>query len=160
MASIINSVSKSEVMCYANTLRGFLTHNWRTKEYFLTQLISELRLEWWLEVDYEKEKGRWWKEGKWREWEWIRKGKELEKEPRDMRLRCLVVQFPWDGGKAAMATVAGKAHRKDNEKPLHCINRDLIEFLYLSAIIMTPEKAMATHSSTLAWKLPMDGGAW
>ena len=77
-----------------------------------------------------------------------------------MRLRCLVVQFPWDGGKAAMATVAGKAHRKDNEKPLHCINRDLIEFLYLSAIIMTPEKAMATHSSTLAWKLPMDGGAW
>ena len=22
------------------------------------------------------------------------------------------------------------------------------------------EKAMATHSSTLAWKNPMDGGAW
>ena len=22
------------------------------------------------------------------------------------------------------------------------------------------EKAMATHSSTLAWKIPMDGGAW
>ena len=23
-----------------------------------------------------------------------------------------------------------------------------------------PEKAMAPHSSTLAWKYPMDGGAW
>ena len=22
------------------------------------------------------------------------------------------------------------------------------------------EKEMATHSSTLAWKIPMDGGAW
>ena len=22
------------------------------------------------------------------------------------------------------------------------------------------EKAMAPHSSTLAWKIPMDGGAW
>ena len=25
---------------------------------------------------------------------------------------------------------------------------------------MNTEKAMATHSSTLAWKNPMDGGAW
>ena len=25
---------------------------------------------------------------------------------------------------------------------------------------MIPEKAMATHSSTLAWKNPMDRGAW
>jgi len=25
---------------------------------------------------------------------------------------------------------------------------------------VTSEKAMAPHSSTLAWKNPMDGGAW
>ena len=25
---------------------------------------------------------------------------------------------------------------------------------------MVPEKAMAPHSSSLAWKNPMDGGAW
>ena len=28
-----------------------------------------------------------------------------------------------------------------------------------SNFIITPEKAVATHSSTLAWKNPMDGGA-
>ena len=27
-------------------------------------------------------------------------------------------------------------------------------------LILCPEKAMAPHSSTLAWKNPMDGGAW
>ena len=31
-------------------------------------------------------------------------------------------------------------------------------FSMLSRLVM--EKAMATHSSTLAWKNPMDGGAW
>lgn len=29
-----------------------------------------------------------------------------------MRLRCLIVQFPGDGGKAAVATVTGKAHKE------------------------------------------------
>ena len=27
-------------------------------------------------------------------------------------------------------------------------------------LLNLPEKAMAPHSSTLAWKNPMDGGAW
>ena len=26
--------------------------------------------------------------------------------------------------------------------------------------VQNEEKAMASHSSTLAWKIPMDGGAW
>ena len=37
-------------------------------------------------------------------------------------------------------------------------------FIDLSCHLMRPflrlEKAMAPHSSTLAWKNPMDGGAW
>jgi len=32
--------------------------------------------------------------------------------------------------------------------------------LYGCTIVYSPEKAMAPHSSTLAWKNPMDGGAW
>jgi len=31
---------------------------------------------------------------------------------------------------------------------------------YLGAVVSFKEKAMATHSSTLAWKNPMDRGAW
>ena len=30
----------------------------------------------------------------------------------------------------------------------------------LATAAAAKEKAMATHSSTLAWKNPMDGGAW
>ena len=33
------------------------------------------------------------------------------------------------------------------------------ELLNINSTVFT-EKAMATHSSTLAWKNPMDGGAW
>ena len=31
---------------------------------------------------------------------------------------------------------------------------------YCPGFILDMEKAMAPHSSTLAWKNPMDGGAW
>ena len=33
-------------------------------------------------------------------------------------------------------------------------------FMDLKTLVLTLEKAMAAHSSTLAWKNPMDGGAW
>lgn len=38
--------------------------------------------------------------------------KELEKGPETWGLRCLVVQFPWDVGKVAVATVTGKTHEE------------------------------------------------
>ena len=31
---------------------------------------------------------------------------------------------------------------------------------FVGKVMSLPEKAMATHSSNLAWKIPMDGGAW
>ena len=33
-------------------------------------------------------------------------------------------------------------------------------FMDLKTLVLTLEKAMAAHSSTLAWKNPMNGGAW
>ena len=33
-------------------------------------------------------------------------------------------------------------------------------YVYVHIYTQTSEKAMAPHSSTLAWKNPMDGGAW
>ena len=35
-----------------------------------------------------------------------------------------------------------------------------VPLIYLSVLVPILEKAMAPHSSTLAWKNPMDGGAW
>ena len=34
------------------------------------------------------------------------------------------------------------------------------ESVFYFVFMFIPEKAMAPHSSTLAWKNPMDGGAW
>ena len=31
---------------------------------------------------------------------------------------------------------------------------------YLGAIIANPEEGMATHSSVLAWRIPVERGAW
>ena len=33
-------------------------------------------------------------------------------------------------------------------------------FKFSCGMLVATEKAMAPHSSTLAWKNPMDGGAW
>ena len=44
----------------------------------------------------------------------------------------------------------------------HRVGHDWSDLAAAAAATATPnsEKAMASHSSTLAWKNPMDGGAW
>ena len=81
------------------------------------------------------------------------RGKNLRKDPETWGSDVLF-SFPGMVVRQQWQQSLEKLTRKDNGKPLHCINSDLIEFLYLSTIILTPEKAMAPHSSTLAWKLP------
>ena len=36
----------------------------------------------------------------------------------------------------------------------------LVNLFICRTVMKILEKAMATHSSTLPWKIPMDGGAW
>ena len=51
----------------------------------------------------------------------------------------------------------------DDTAALDCILNSCCNLhvpFYIQVLCLTTEKAMAPHSSTLAWKNPMDGGAW
>ena len=62
-------------------------------------------------------------------------------------LQCSCLESPRDGG-AWWAAVYGVAQSQTRLKRLSSSSRSSISLIYLS------EKAMAPHSSTLAWKIP------
>ena len=59
-------------------------------------------------------------------------------------------QWPQDWNRSVFIPIPTKGNAKE------CSNYHTIALISHTST----EKAMATHSSTLAWKIPMDRGAW